>query len=304
MYQKLTPKAVKELAAPHTWPAGIFPVLLSGVFCFFVFDAFRPVIFILALCISILLQSSVNTLNDYFDFVKGNDTEENFDDETDASIIYNRLNPKTALLVGLVFFGLALIGGIVLIWQCGWPLLVIAIVAALAIFFYSGGPKPISYLPFGELVSGVVMGGFLPLAVVYALTGQLYWMIFLHMLPLILIIAMIMLTNNTCDIERDIVAGRRTLPVLTGAKIASGFLFGGFALSMVLLLVMTVTLYPLMFWIPVIMMIHSIPRMKVIRSVAPGQTNRRILMQNSLKLVIHISVYYLIAHIAGGIFLG
>ena len=206
--------------------------------------------------------------------------------------------------MGLCFFGLALAGGIVLIVLCGWPLLAIAVIAALAIFFYSGGPKPISYLPFGELVSGVVMGGFLPLAVVYALTGQLYWMTFLHMLPLILIIAMIMLTNNTCDIARDTEAGRRTLPVLVGAKIASRFLLGGFALAMILVLVLVISLYPLMFWIPVIMMIHSIRRMKIIWNVEPGQANRRTLMQNSLKLVILISVYYLIAHIAGGIFLG
>ncbi len=304
MYQKLTPKAVKELAAPHTWPAGIFPVLLTGVFCFFVLDACRPWMFLLILCISILLQSSVNTLNDYFDFVKGTDTEDNFDDVTDASIIYNHLNPRTALAVGLVFFTLAFAGGIVLVWQCGRPLIIMAVIGALAIFLYSGGPYPLSYFPVGEFVSGVVMGGVLPLAAAYALTGSLYWPIWFFSLPLILTIAMIMLTNNTCDIQRDIPAGRKTLAVLLGEKISTRLLFAGFMTAIVLIFVNTALLYPVMLWIPAVMTVHSVPRMKKVWNMIPDQAHRRDCMQNTLKLVILLNVYYLITNISGGFILG
>ena len=160
MYEKLTGKAVKELAAPQTWPASILPVLIAGALSFTLCGALPIGIFALLLLISVLLQSAVNTLNDYFDFVKGTDTAQNSVDTSDASIIYNQLHPKTALAVGCAFLASALLGGLYLVFRCGWPLLVIGLLGALAIYFYSGGPYPISYMPIGEAVSGIMMGGF------------------------------------------------------------------------------------------------------------------------------------------------
>jgi 1,4-dihydroxy-2-naphthoate octaprenyltransferase len=71
-------------------------------------------------------------------------------------------------------------------------------------------------MPLGEFTSGVVMGILLPIAVYAAITGEMYWQILFLCLPLMMGIAMIMLTNNSCDIERDSKAGRKTLPVLLG----------------------------------------------------------------------------------------
>ena len=76
--------------------------------------------------------------------------------------------------------------------------------------------SPISYLPLGELVSGVVMGGLIPLAVYQVLTQILDFTVLMWAIPTIIGVGLIMFTNNMCDIERDIPAGRRTLPVLLG----------------------------------------------------------------------------------------
>ena len=40
--------------------------------------------------------------------------------------------------------------------------------------------------------------------------------------PTVLGVGLIMLTNNTCDVEKDVEAGRRTLPVLLGPRAGAG----------------------------------------------------------------------------------
>ena len=58
-----------ELAAPHTWPASILPVLVATS-CAIVHSPTLDVPMVCALlAICILMQASVNTFNDYYDFV-------------------------------------------------------------------------------------------------------------------------------------------------------------------------------------------------------------------------------------------
>ena len=96
-YKKLTPKAVLELAAPHTWPAAVFPVLLGSLLALVMTGKFHLGLFYSTLGVCVLLQCGVNTLNDYADFIKGTDTVENSHDPTDAALVYHGFHPKKAL---------------------------------------------------------------------------------------------------------------------------------------------------------------------------------------------------------------
>ena len=62
------------------------------------------------------------------------------------------------------------------------------------------------------------MGGLIPLAGVLMQTGELRFSVLADAIPLIIGIGMIMFSNNGCDIERDLQAGRRTLPCLLGRE--------------------------------------------------------------------------------------
>ncbi len=170
------------------------------------------------LAIVVLMQSSVNTFNDYYDYVKGADSAEDNVDPSDAVLVYNDIDPKSALRLAIGFLACAFLLGIYAIWKAGFTPLVIALVGALFVVLYSAGKSPISYLPLGEAVSGVVMGGLIPLAVYQVLTGQLDFIVLLLAVPTIFGVGLIMFTNNTCDIERDIPSGRKTLPVLLGRE--------------------------------------------------------------------------------------
>ena len=218
LFGGLTPKLMLQLAAPHTWAASIMPVFFA--MCLTAADdgTLSSLMVVVLLCISILMQSAVNAFNDYQDFVKGADSRENQEDPTDAVLVYNDVEPYGVRNLAVLFAALAFLLGIYVIVKAGWIPLVIAIIGAVCIFLYSGGPKPLSYFPVGEVVSGFVMGGLITLASYTALAGEFSWIVLLKSLPLMIGIALIMFTNNTCDIEKDKKVGRATLSVTLGRR--------------------------------------------------------------------------------------
>ena len=215
-YQALTPKMAWLLAAPHTWPASILPVAIAAAAAYAATGVLSLSMCVVLLVICVLMQSAVNTFNDYFDYVKGTDSEEDNVEASDAILVYNNVNPKAALRLAVGMLAAAFLLGLYPIIVEGWIPLAIAVVGAVIVVLYSGGKTPISYLPIGELVSGGVMGGLIPLACFHVLTGIFEPLMLVWALPTIIGVGLIMLTNNTCDIEKDILAERKTLPVKLG----------------------------------------------------------------------------------------
>lgn len=206
---------VLNLAAPHTWAASVMPSVLALAAAYRRQGRVDPVMAVCLLLVAVLMQSAVNALNDYADYVKGTDTLDNSPESFDAVIVHG-MNPKTARNLGIAFLGLAFVPGLYAVLRRGAPLLVIGLIGAAIVVLYSFGKTPISYLPLGELISGLVMGGLIPLAGVYMQLGRMEYSVLITALPIILGIAMIMFSNNGCDIERDLPAGRRTLPCVLG----------------------------------------------------------------------------------------
>jgi 1,4-dihydroxy-2-naphthoate octaprenyltransferase len=236
-YQAFSAKAAIQLASPPTWSAAIMPVLVGGTAAFalsamtaFSFDLRAGICWLLMLVCSLLMQSAVNSLNDYKDFLAGTDTKETILDETDASIVYNDINPRSALYFGIVLLALAAVCGVTVALLSQWYLIILGVIGAAVVVLYSFGPKPISYLPLGELMSGLMMGGIITVATYIALTQAFNPLILAVAVPTFLTIALIMLTNNICDIERDSEAGRHTLAVRLG-RIKAMHLAGAMALA-------------------------------------------------------------------------
>ena len=217
-YAPLTPQLMAQLAAPHTWPAAIFPVLTATALALAVpeWHSVSGLMACVLLAISVLFQSAVNTINDYFDYKKGTDTLDNQADPSDAVLVYNNVNPRTVLYYALGLIAAAFILGVYCVVAAGFLPLLIALIGAAIVFLYSGGKTPISYLPIGEVVSGFTFGGLVTFASYYCLTLQADPRVFIWGLPVMIGVALIMLTNNGCDIEKDKAAQRRTLPVLIG----------------------------------------------------------------------------------------
>lgn len=215
-YRAFTPTMALQIAAPHTWPAAILPCLVAFAAAAVTAESVSVTLAFALLSISILMQASVNTFNDYYDYVKGTDDADADVAEDDAVLVYNNVNPKSALKLAVGFLVAAFALGAYVIWQAGWIPLALGVVGAVFVVAYSAGKTPISYLPLGEVVSGVVMGGLILVASYQALTLTMPPAVVLWALPTVIGVGLIMMTNNTCDIERDVEANRRTLPATLG----------------------------------------------------------------------------------------
>lgn len=215
-YNRLTPKLALQLAAPHTWVASACPVVFAILYCMVTGLHLNPVQIVCLVLASVLLQSAVNTLNDYVDYRKGADSKEDNVEVSDAVLVYAGINPQHALLLGSGYLLGGVVLGILASMFAGLTPILIGIVGVLAVLLYSGGPLPVSYLPVGEIVSGVIMGGFIPLGTAACADNRLHPEVLFWALPLIIGIGLIMMSNNGCDIEKDIAAGRHTLPVILG----------------------------------------------------------------------------------------
>lgn len=219
----ITVRMAFGLAAPHTWTAAIMPAMLAMCVAVAHTGQLSVTMALCLLLIVVLMQSAVNTFNDYYDYVKGNDSVEDNVDPSDSVLVYNDVDPRDARNLAIGFLVAAFLLGIYAIVVAGWIPLVIALIGALFVVLYSAGKSPLSYLPVGEFVSGIVMGGLIPLACYDVLAHTFDILMLVYAIPTMIGVGLIMATNNTSDIERDIPVGRKTLAVLLGRKNARGF---------------------------------------------------------------------------------
>lgn len=289
-----------QIAAPHTWPAAILPALIAMACAAANGYTVSAVMALVLLAICILMQAAVNTFNDYYDYVKGSDSAEDNVDPTDAVLVYNNVNPRSALMLAVGFLVVAFALGAYVIWQAGWIPLVIGIVGAIVVVLYSAGKTPISYLPIGELMSGFVMGGLIPLACYQALTKCFDPLMLAWALPTIIGVGLIMLTNNTCDVEKDIESGRKTLPVLLGRSRARA-LYHALVWIWIALIIVNVLIWFSGGWpVLVFMLAASIPLLKALLSNPLEPPARIGAMAQICSVNIALGAFYAAAVFAGG----
>lgn len=234
-YNRLTVLMCARLAAPHTWPGpSVLTTVFGGAYAASQGYAFDPLIWCVLLLCAVAAQSAVNTLNDWADYRAGTDTAENSDDPTDAVLVYDHPNPRHVLYLGVFYMLVALAAGLAAtVWSGSALPLLIGALGAVFVVCYSSGKLPISYLPLGEAVSGIVMGGLIPLADIvifaarandggpldFAIMTPLGWAnAVIATAPFVLGVGLIMATQNCCDIERDRPVGRKTAAVLLGRE--------------------------------------------------------------------------------------
>jgi len=198
---------------PKTLWAGIAPVIIGSALAFGD-GKFHLLSALAAVVASLLIQIATNFANDYYDFIKGADTNERIGPTriTQSGVV----KPHIVKIAFMITFFLAFLIGLYLIWRGGWPILTIGILSIILGILYTGGPYPLGYHGLGDIVVLIFFG---PVAV-----GGTYYVQALEITPIILIaglspglISMALLTvNNLRDIHTDRKAGKRTLAVRFG----------------------------------------------------------------------------------------
>lgn len=224
-------------ARPRTLPAAVAPVVVGSALAWHV-GRFDPIAAALCLGFALLVQIGTNFANDYFDFVKGADTE-------------HRVGPRRAVAAGLVAPGVmkrAMIGvfaaafllGLTLIHWGGPWLIAVGVVSILSGAAYTGGPWPLGYHGLGDVFVFIFFGLVAVGVTFFVQAGRIDPEALLVAVPIGLLTANILVVNNYRDVETDAVAGKHTLVVRFGRRFARW----QFAWSLVLALALS----PVLFW--------------------------------------------------------
>ena len=216
MIQELIP-----LTRPRTLAAALGPTILGASFSYYAFGAargtglaiFHTVLIFLAV---VTAQIVANLWNEYKDFKSGLDAGQKVGNA--GSITRGAITPELIVTMIKVLMVVPIIIGAYLSATITWYYVPAGFICILISFLYSGGPKPISRTPFGEISSGIAMGLAIVLITVYAWTRELSLALLIPAIPSTLLVGSIMLTNNIRDIRNDESHGRRTLPIVLGRE--------------------------------------------------------------------------------------
>jgi 1,4-dihydroxy-2-naphthoate octaprenyltransferase len=222
-------KAWVMAARPQTLPAGAAPVVV-GVGLAVHAGVAAPLPAVAALVGALLLQVGTNFANDYYDAVKGADTDERegFTRVTAGGLI----EPAEVKRAMIGTYALAVVVGSYLVAVGGVPIVVVGLSGIAAGVLYTGGPLPYGYRGLGDLFVFVYFG-------LVAVTGTYYVQAVASMesvglfpttlpagsVPLAAVVASlpaaglstaILVVNNIRDRETDAAAGKKTLVVYLG----------------------------------------------------------------------------------------
>lgn len=227
-----------QMTRPHTLTASFVPVLL-GTALALKSGKIHIGLFIAMLLASLLIQAATNMFNEYFDYKRGLDNEHSVG--IGGTIVRDGIKPKTVINLAFTFYGISLLLGVYICANSSWWLALVGLFCMSVGYFYTGGPVPIAYTPFGELVAGFFMGMLIILISFFIQTGTVDTTSILVSIPIMVLVGEILLSNNIRDLEGDKENGRKTLAILLGKKRAIYLLAGMFIFSYlwVLALIMT-----------------------------------------------------------------
>jgi len=255
----------------------IFAFAMALAYLYYLFqpiDWLRTGIFFFAMFIFDLTTTGINN---YID-TKTNDQSLQFSRPVALAIIFGML----AVSGGL---------GILLAALTDWVVLGVGMLCFICGIFYTFGPVPVSRVPLGEVLSGLFYGLLIPFLLLYINLpdGSLATFGLAHgtatftayLLPLLALgllcwtpmvcTANIMLANNICDLEKDILVNRHTLPYYIGKKRA-------------------VTLYSLLYYstyaaavLMVVLNFLPLPYLLLLLTIVPVERNLHQFRQKQIK---------------------
>lgn len=219
-----------QLTRPHTLTAAFVPVLL-GTALAIQEHTIHIGLFLAMLIASLLIQAATNMFNEYYDYKRGLDNENSVG--IGGAIVRDGIKPQTVMRLAFSFYGLSILLGVYICSNSSWWLAVVGLVSMAVGYFYTGGPAPIAYTPFGEIFAGFFMGMLIILISFYIQTGTVDTTSILVSIPIFILVGAILLSNNIRDLDGDKEFGRKTLAILLGRKKAIQLLAAMFIVSFV-----------------------------------------------------------------------
>ena len=230
-------KSFLSLVEIRTKVASVIPFIIGTSYALFKFDNFNLKNAVIMFLSMIIFDMTTTAINNYMDYKKAI-KKDGYGYENHNAIVNFNINPKTVRVTIYTMLVIAALLGILLVKNTDIIVLLLGVVSFIIGILYSFGPIPISRTPFGEILSGLAMGFIITFISVYIHVFELNIVeltlasntlgislnikelvsIFIISIPAIMCISNIMLANNICDIDEDIVNKRYTLPIYIGKE--------------------------------------------------------------------------------------
>ncbi|MFW6036148.1 MAG: 1,4-dihydroxy-2-naphthoate polyprenyltransferase [Halothermotrichaceae bacterium] len=225
-----------DLVEIRTKVASILPFLLGTVYVYYHFEEFVLIRFLLMLIGVLTLDMAVTAANNYYDFKRAH-RKQGYNYEQHNALVKHELSKNTVIMITILLLLAAAVSGLFLFLKTDLIVLFLGVLSFITGIGYSYGPVPISRTPYGELLSGLLMGFIIifiavnihlpeTIIIISYINGMInisvnlmeVIYIFLYSVPVIFSISNIMLANNISDIKDDYKNNRYTLPIYIGKK--------------------------------------------------------------------------------------
>lgn len=210
-----SPRAWMLASRPKTLAGAAVPVMIGLALAYrdVGYSKFLWLPALLCVLFAFVMQIDANLINDYFDFLKGNDGD-------------MRLGPRRACSQGWITVGamrraisivtvVACFVGLPLVLYGGLEMILVGLLCVIFCFLYT---TVMSYLGLGDLLV-LVFFGIIPVCVTYYLqTSTVPFYVVLISVACGLVIDTLLIVNNYRDMDNDMKSGKKTLIVRLGAK--------------------------------------------------------------------------------------
>lgn len=199
-------------ARPRTLAASVAPVVVGTA------AAGRASVWrtAAALVVGLGLQVGVNYANDYHDGVRGVDTERRLGPPRLTSS--GMASPRAVLIAALVSIAVAGLAGLALALATTPWLIAVGAAAMVALWLYSGGPRPYASLGLGEVAVFLFFGLMATAGTAYVQAERVPAAAWWSAAAMGFLAVAILEANNLRDIPTDEATRKRTLAVRLGGR--------------------------------------------------------------------------------------
>ena len=239
----------------------------------------------LALVASVLLQAIANLQNDVGYTARGAETGTRVGLPRATST--GLLTPREVRLAIVLAVAATILVGLPLVARWGLPVLLMGLGSVTAALAYMGGPRPIAYTPFGELMVFIFFGLIAVIGSGYIQLGTVTPALATAGAAIGALAAAVLVVNNHRDIAHDASTGRRTFGVRFGARASAG-LYAVLMLAPFALVPLLVwqTASPLL-WLPLLALPGAFALVRTLPGTPPGLAFNGLLMRTVMLQLIY-----------------
>ncbi len=252
-----------EIARPFSLTASTVPVAAAGALAWINGEMHGP-LFIAALVGSVFLHIGTNILNEIFDVRNGIDTITS--PGASHALLKGRVQEREAFALAGLAFAITLLIGLVLITARGLPVLAFGVLGLIGGYGYTAPPFNFKYRALGIPLVFLMMGPLMVTGAYYVVTGTLSLQALIVSIPVGLLVAAILHSNEWRDIADDTRFGIGTLSTMFGRHVAH---IGYLTLTVGAYLALTVAV--LLQWLPTTALLAMLSLPLLVRNIRASE---------------------------------